>query len=213
MMAGGNFVNGHSQKGNRKMLLAKWIGCLLLITFVSATIAAQSLRPENDPRATSPVPVPTEVNIKDWHCDSPLFDLSSPTMAYKTLYFSVKCKNPANIKKVLSASTVAFITGTSAMQKISFEEAIKHGLTESTFSSTLPEMCSERIEGKFGAVELKSSGKWEDLPFVREEGGWKLAVGDIFDGSYQLTSKPKCTPPTLLPQPAAPGPIKKARHK
>ena len=38
-----------------------------------------------------------------------------------------------------------------------------------------------------GAVEVWNSrdSKWEDLPFVKEDGMWKLAVGDVFAGSYQ----------------------------
>jgi hypothetical protein len=38
-----------------------------------------------------------------------------------------------------------------------------------------------------GALEVWNSkeSKWEDLPFIREESGWKLAVGDIFVGNWK----------------------------
>jgi len=30
-----------------------------------------------------------------------------------------------------------------------------------------------------------TENKWEDLPFVLEDGGWKLAVGDVFQDTYR----------------------------
>lgn len=197
------------------MLLVKGIGCLLITLGTVTILAAQAnqtpakpiptptgiIRVDPDPRKPTPPGDPTAANIRDWHCETPMLDLSSPTMAYKTLYFAVKCKSTATIKKVLSAETVKFITATSAMQKKPFDEAIQHGLTESTFSATLPQICKERIKDKMGAVEVKGTGKWEDLPFIFEDGSWKLAVGDIFNGSYQSPSEAICTPPMLMPKP------------
>jgi hypothetical protein len=201
------------------MFLAKWMGCLLLTFGAFTVLAAQG---EKKPPLPAPTPggivrietnpgipvrqgEPTAAKAQDWHCEKPLFDLTSPTAAYKTLYFAVKCKNTATIKKVLSAETTKFITGTAAMQKKPFDEAIQNGLTESTFSPTLPQMCQARIKDKFGAVEVNGTGKWEDLPFVLEDGEWKLAIGDIFGGSYQTPGETKCSPKMQMPPPQ-PGP-------
>lgn len=198
------------------MLLAKWIGFLLISFGTLTVLGAQTLpnsphpspspalRPGQDPRAQVPPGDPTPANIKDWHCETPMLDLSSPTMAYKTLYFAVKCKNTATIKKVLSTETVKFITGTAAMQKKPFDEAIQNGLTESTYSPTLPQICKERIKDKMAAVELKGPRNWEDLPFILEDGVWKLAVGEIFSGSYQSPGPATCIPPMTMPQPSPP---------
>jgi hypothetical protein len=130
----------------------------------------------------------------------------SPTEAYKALYTAVHKKDTQGIKRLLSKSTIEFITGTSAMQKKPFDEAIANGLTESAMGATMPEICNERIEGQYAAVEVKpANGKWEDLPFVLEDGSWKLAVGDIFQGTYKVTSKPKCIPAPTMPIPTNPG--------
>lgn len=42
-----------------------------------------------------------------------------------------------------------------------------------------------------GALEVWNSTdkKWEDLPFVREESGWKLAIGDVFANTYRSPGK------------------------
>jgi hypothetical protein len=42
-----------------------------------------------------------------------------------------------------------------------------------------------------GAVEVWNSKDklWEDLPFMYEGGAWKLAVGDVFAGTYESPGK------------------------
>lgn len=126
----------------------------------------------------------------------------TPTESYKSLFAAVKRKDSEGIKRLLSKSTIEFIKGTSAMQKKTFEEGIANGLTESAMGAALPEICNERIEGQWAALEVKpANGKWEDLPFVLEDGTWKLAVGDIFQGTYKVTSKPKCIPEQTMPIP------------
>ena len=42
-----------------------------------------------------------------------------------------------------------------------------------------------------GAIEVYNAKDrvWEDLPFIREDGVWKLAIGDMFAGSYQTPGK------------------------
>jgi len=138
---------------------------------------------------------------------------SSPTEAYKTLYAAVKRKDSAGIKKVLSKATIEFMTAAAQMQKKTFDEVIANGLSESTFSPTLPQLCQERVKGNMGGLEVKrTNGQWEDLPFILEDGEWKLAVGDLFKGTWQKPGDALCMPPQQMPipapsspQPSAPG--------
>jgi hypothetical protein len=118
---------------------------------------------------------------------------SSPTESYKMLYTAVKAKNPGDIKKMLSKDTVRFAEGVSAQAKKSFDEQIKNGFTRTTFADKMPAIRDERINGNFGAVEVYNAGdnKWEDLPFILEDGGWKLAVGNVFAGSWQRPGLPR----------------------
>jgi hypothetical protein len=143
---------------------------------------------------------PTAAQIRDWHCEAPLFELGSPTQAYKSIYFAVKCKNIEKIKMVLSKNTTEFMEGAAMMQKKTLDQVIANGLTESTFATALPELCAERVKGVNGALEVKrTDGVWEDLPFVFEDGQWKLGVGDLFKGTYEKPGAAKCRVEPQIP--------------
>lgn len=111
---------------------------------------------------------------------------ATPTEAYKLLYEAVKSKNTEAIKSNLTKKSIEF--GAMAAQKngSSPEKIYENGFTATTFAEKLPTMRDERINGDMGALEVWNSkeSKWEDLAFIKEEGGWKLAVGDVFAGTY-----------------------------
>jgi hypothetical protein len=116
---------------------------------------------------------------------------ASPTEAYKMLFTAVKGKDTEKIKMMMSSSTVKFVEGAAAQQNKPVDEVYKNGLTATTFAETMPEIRDERIKDNFGKVEVFNSkdNRWEDLAFVNEEGGWKLAVGDLFAGTFQNPAK------------------------
>src|SRR6185295_86041 len=116
---------------------------------------------------------------------------NTPTGAYKRLYAAVKSKNTEAIKKELSKSSVEFGAMFAQRSGKTIEQAYENGFTATTFSPTLPEIRDERIKDNMGAVEVYNSKDkaWEDLPFIYEDGAWKLAVGDIFAGTYQSPGK------------------------
>ncbi len=111
----------------------------------------------------------------------------SPTEAYKQLYSAVKSKNTEDIKKMLSKKTHAFAEMVAARQNSPIEKVFENGFTATTFSDTLPEIRDERVSGEFGSVEVWNSKdkRWEDLGFVQEDGGWKLAIGEMFGGTFK----------------------------
>lgn len=111
---------------------------------------------------------------------------SSPTEAYKALYAAVKAKNTDAIKERLTTKTKEFAEMVSQRNNTPIEKVFENGFTASTFAETLPEIRDERVAGNMGAVEVWNAkdNRWEDLAFINEEGGWKLAVGEQFAGSY-----------------------------
>jgi len=110
----------------------------------------------------------------------------SPTEAYQMLFAAVKSKDTAKIKQMMSENSLAFAEFVSGQQKKTLDEVLVNGFTATTFSETMPQMRDERIKDNFGALEVLNPQKqWEDLPFILENGGWKLAIGDAFKGSYQ----------------------------
>jgi hypothetical protein len=115
----------------------------------------------------------------------------SPTGAYQKLYAAVKKKDINAIKSVLSKKTLEFAKMASAQQNKSVEKVLENGFTATTFSESLPEIRDERIQDDMGAIEVYNTKEktWEDLPFIREDGAWKLAVGDIFADTWKSPGK------------------------
>jgi hypothetical protein len=115
----------------------------------------------------------------------------TPTEAYKMLYAAVKSKDTEKIKKMMSKDSMIFAEGAAKQQNKSVESVLENGFYASTFSATLPKMRDERVKDNFGALEVwnEKERHWEDVAFIREEDGWKIAVGDIFKGSYQSPGK------------------------
>jgi hypothetical protein len=111
----------------------------------------------------------------------------TPTAAYKRLFAAVKSRDLEAIKTEFSQKSIAMAQTQAARANVQVEEVYKNGFTATTFSETLPEIRDERVKGDMGAVEVWNARDkmWEDLPFIREGSGWKLAVGDAFAGSWR----------------------------
>ena len=112
---------------------------------------------------------------------------TTPTEAYKLLYAAVKSKNTEDIKKQLTKKSIEFGAMAAQRNNTPLEKVYENGFTGTTFSETLPPLRDERVNGDMGAVEVWNSkeSKWEDLAFIKEDGAWKLAVGDMFAGTYK----------------------------
>ena len=154
--------------------MKKYLALILLLS-LAAAFAACGDEPQKDPAANGTVgPVVSNPN-------------DTPTLAYKRLFAAVKSKNIEAIKAEFSKASIATAQSQAAKSNVPVEEVYKNGFTATTFSETLPEIRDERIKGSMGAVEVWNSRDktWEDLPFVREESGWKLAVGDVFAGTWK----------------------------
>jgi hypothetical protein len=115
----------------------------------------------------------------------------SPTEAYKALYAAVKSKDTERIKSTMSKKTHEFAAMVSARQNNPIEKVFENGFTATTFAETLPEIRDERVSGDFGAVEVWNAKdkRWEDLGFVYEDGSWKLAIGEMFGGTFKSPGK------------------------
>lgn len=115
----------------------------------------------------------------------------TPTEAYKMIYNNVKAKQPGAVKQLMSEKSVGLAQAQAQRQNAPLEKIFENGFTATTFSPTMPEIRDERVKGEMGAIEVYNaqSSRWEDLPFIKEKGGWKLAVGDLFAGTYQSPGK------------------------
>jgi len=110
----------------------------------------------------------------------------TPTEAYKMLFAAVKAKDKEKIRQMMSKSSLGFAEFTSGMQKKSVDEVLENGFVAPTLAPSLTEIRDERVKDTIGAIEVYNpqTKMWEELPFVKEDGGWKLAVGDIFQNTH-----------------------------
>ncbi len=106
---------------------------------------------------------------------------------YITLFEAVKAKDTDRIKSAMSIESREFAEGLAKRQNAPIERIYQNGFTGSTFALKLPEIRDPKIQGNFGALEVFNSKekRWEDLPFVYEDGSWRLAIGELFGGNFK----------------------------
>ena len=115
----------------------------------------------------------------------------TPTAAYKRLFEAVKSKNTESIKSQMTKGSIELASMVSAQNKTPPEKVLENGFTATTFAPSLPDIRDERVNCNMGAVEVWNvkDQKWEDTPFMIEDGSWKLAVGELFKGNYKSPGK------------------------
>lgn len=128
-------------------------------------------------------------NTKTAAADSPE---TSPIAAFKILYAATQKKDVENIKKGLSARTLILVADIAKKQQRSMDETLKENLSDPDYNSpTIPEARNEKINGNEATIEViaPKTGQWTELPFVKEEGRWKLAYDKLNQGDLATMDK------------------------
>jgi hypothetical protein len=103
---------------------------------------------------------------------------SSPTATAKAFADAARNKDVQGIKNAMSKGSLAMMESFAKMQNKSLDEALKDP------SSPPPanfETRNEIITGDTATLEIKDEkGNWEKLPFVKEDGQWKIALDKAF---------------------------------
>ena len=115
----------------------------------------------------------------------------TPEQAYIQLFNAVKSTETRAIAAAMTLKSLEFGKMAASRQGQPWEKVLENGFTATTFSDTLPAIRDARITDGFAAVEVYNAreSKWEDLPFAFENGGWRLAIGEIFAGTYKSPGK------------------------
>ncbi len=123
--------------------------------------------------------------------DVPVGNAQTPSEAYRMLFAAVKSQDTAKIKSMYSKGSIGLAEMQAGQSNQPLEKVFENGFSETTFADNYPQMRDERINGNFGAVEVwnESRKRWDDIPFVLEDGSWKLAVGDAFAGTFKSPGK------------------------
>lgn len=152
----------------------------LIITFTFLNFACQKPQSVETPGTQTPQPVETS-------------GAQTPTEAYKMLFAAVKSKDTEKIKQMVTKETHGLAEFMAARQNQPIAKSFENGFTATTFAAELPEIRDERVKDEFGAVEVynQQDKRWEDLPFIKEGSGWKLAIGDVFKGTHKSPGDPK----------------------
>lgn len=161
----------------------KIVGLFLLTILAFANLACQTQQATNVNGGGNAGATTSVSNVK----------AQSPTEAYKLLYAACKAKDIPTIRALMSKSSLGLAEFSASQQKKSVDKVLENGLVAPTLADTLSEIRDERIKDNYGAVEVfnPKDNRWEDLPFVLEDGGWKVAVGDLFQDTFKSPGKSK----------------------
>ena len=106
---------------------------------------------------------------------------SSPTATAKAFYDAVKAKDVQGIKNNMSKASLDLMEKFAKMENKSLDDALKDPSASNppaTFESQ-----NEKINGDTATLEVKDEkGNWETLPFVKEDGQWKIALDKAMGG-------------------------------
>jgi flagellar hook-associated protein FlgK len=113
---------------------------------------------------------------------------STPTSSFQALFEAGKKKDKDAMKKYLSKGTLEMFEGFAKAQNKSLDEMMTTGLNESASESAkMPETRNEKINGDEATLEAKDekTGKWQTIPFVKEDGIWKLALDKAMRDAFK----------------------------
>ena len=120
---------------------------------------------------------------------------ASPTDVLKNFIEASKKKDVEAIKKTLSKGSLELAEKTAKQENTTVEERFKRD--NPMMPDEIPETRNERIEGDAASVEVKDrTGGYDTIPFVRENGAWKIA----FD-KYQQMMMDKMRDEMKMPAP------------
>src|SRR6266852_1905261 len=101
---------------------------------------------------------------------------SSPTATFKKFFEATKKADPAAIRKTLSKGSLEMFDKVAKEQNKTTDEMLKE-VNQDGKSETMPETRNEKKDGDTATLEVKNekTGKWDSLPFVKQNGEWKIA--------------------------------------
>ena len=99
---------------------------------------------------------------------------SSPLETLKAYTTAIKKKDLTTMKLLLSDSSIKMAEQEAKAQNVTLDEIVKRETLFRENQSTV-EFRNEKIDGDRATIEMKDSvDTWNTVPFVREEGVWKI---------------------------------------
>lgn len=106
----------------------------------------------------------------------------SPTKTFKTFVEASQKKDIEGIKKSLSSGTLKMMETAAKMENATLDEKLKSDDSNTSYKE-MPEMRNEKITGDAATLEVKNrtTGEWDTIPFVKEDGKWKIAFDKFIE--------------------------------
>ena len=98
----------------------------------------------------------------------------TPIDTFKTYITAAKKKDTTKMKLLLSSESIKMHEQEAKAQNVTLDDVVKR---ETLFNEgqKVVEFRNEKIDGDKATLEVKNTfGSWETIPFVREDGGWKI---------------------------------------
>lgn len=101
--------------------------------------------------------------------------MDSPTATLNTFIEAIKKKDGDTIKKCLSQSSLTALEKSAKEANMTVDQMIIEG--DDMSKEKTPAFRNEKIEGDTATLEVEDekNKKWDTIPFVKEDGNWKIA--------------------------------------
>lgn len=128
----------------------------------------------------------------------------SPTETLKALSEASKKKDVESIKQKVSKGTLELLEQSAKRENKSVDELLAQE-NNAPFEE-LPETRNEKITGDTATVEVKNnvSGGYETIPFVKENGEWKVAIDKFMEDIMKRATEEMKNMPANPASPNAP---------
>ncbi|MDQ3063783.1 MAG: DUF4878 domain-containing protein [Acidobacteriota bacterium] len=130
---------------------------------------------------------------------------ASPTDVLKTYIEASDRKDLAAVKQTFSRGTTKMYEDAAQKRQVSVDEVIKEQfeLASSAELKSKLESGKETIEGDTATVEIKdnSTGNLEKIPFVKEDGVWKVALDKFMEDLMNKMREEMSMPESNLSKP------------
>jgi hypothetical protein len=133
---------------------------------------------------------------------------ASPADVYRALFTAVHGNDVNAIEHLLSQATIDYAADQARTDQKTLAQVIGNGMTFTTAAREMPELGEERVGETTAILKVRNYAldRWEELPFVKENGRWKLGIGDLNRGAFKApasetaTTEPEVkTPPVASP--------------
>jgi len=112
----------------------------------------------------------------------------TPTDTFKAFFEASKKKDVPGMKKALSKSSLDMFEKLAKLQDKSLDDMLKDiDKDDKAKDEKMPETRNEKITGDTATLEVKNdkTGKWDTLPFVKEDKEWKIAFDKFVESSMK----------------------------